>query len=120
MAITVDTDKYRFNHGKAPRGFGLWLFEAEVLRQGDPSGARDLASGRGGREGPFRLLIRGFGGSVGSSNPPALAMSQSGFQSVSDSMVECNRKKPPTVASTAVSIPLTSPSFSTLPAPKPR
>ena len=30
MAIIVDTDKYLFNHGKAPRGFGLWLFEAEV------------------------------------------------------------------------------------------
>ncbi len=30
MAIIVDTDKYLFNHGKAPRGYGLWLFEADV------------------------------------------------------------------------------------------
>lgn len=25
--IRVDTSEYRFSHGRAPRGFGVWIFQ---------------------------------------------------------------------------------------------
>lgn len=32
-SIRINTDKYKFNHGKYPRGFGLWWFKvgAEIV-----------------------------------------------------------------------------------------
>jgi hypothetical protein len=34
MAITIRTDRFEINHGKAPRGYGSWAF-AECPREED-------------------------------------------------------------------------------------
>lgn len=29
--MIVDTQRYRFSHGKAPKGYGLWMFDLRDL-----------------------------------------------------------------------------------------